>query len=50
MTNEILIIHNDSCPSFEPTLERIKKAVLDLNINVEIKSKLIASESEAKKI
>ena len=49
MTNEILIIHNDSCPSFEPTLERIKKVVFDLNINIEIKSKLIASESEAKK-
>ena len=37
MTNEILIIHNDSCPSFEPTLERVEKAVFDLNISVEIK-------------
>ena len=49
MTNEILIIHNDSCPSFEPTLERIKKVVFDLEINVKIKSKLISSEPEAKK-
>ena len=49
MTNEILIIHNDSCPSFEPTLERVEKAVFDLNISVEIKSKLISSETEANK-
>ena len=47
MKNKILIIHNDSCPSYKPTLERIQRAINDLNISVDIKSKLISTESEA---
>ena len=47
MKNKILIIHNDSCPSYEPTLERIQRTVNDLNLSVDIKSKLISTESEA---
>ena len=47
MKNKILIIHNDSCPSYTPTLERIQRTINDLNLSVDIKSKLISTESEA---
>tara|TARA_Y100001936_G_scaffold134636_1_gene131628 strand:+ start:3055 stop:3378 length:324 start_codon:yes stop_codon:yes gene_type:complete len=46
---DILIIYNKSCPSFEPTLERINEVLNDLNISSKIKSRLISKDSEAKK-
>ena len=46
---DILIIYNETCPSFEPTLERINEVINDLKISSKIESKLIYNDSEAKK-
>ncbi|MBK65511.1 MAG: hypothetical protein CL769_00950 [Chloroflexi bacterium] len=49
MSLKIQIIYNDSCPSFEPALKRIKKILFDLDLEAEIKSYQISTEIEAKK-
>ena len=46
---DILIIYNETCPSFEPALERITEVINDLKISSKIESKLIYNDSEAKK-
>ena len=46
---DILIIYNETCPSFEPALKRITEVINDLKISSKIESKLIYNDSEAKK-
>ena len=49
MKIDILIIYNDSCPSFEPALERINEVLDELGMSSNIKSELISNDFEAKK-
>ena len=43
----ILVIHNDSCPSLNPSLERINQVVEELNVKANIETKLIHSDNDA---
>tara|TARA_B100000902_G_scaffold387401_1_gene431457 strand:+ start:822 stop:1136 length:315 start_codon:yes stop_codon:yes gene_type:complete len=49
MSLKIQIFYNESCPSFEPALKRIKKVLIDLDLKAEIASYQISTEVEAKK-
>ena len=48
MTINLLILYNDSCPSFESAIERIKEIAKENNLNLDINTQLLKSEQEAK--
>jgi hypothetical protein len=43
----ILVVHNDSCPSLNPSLERINQIIEELNVKANIETKLIHSNNDA---
>lgn len=49
MTVKILVLYNNSCPSFDQVMSRIKEVIQENNIPVELNTELLTSDQEAKK-
>ncbi len=44
----LLILHNNSCPSLEPTVQRISEVLEENNLKASLSTKLLKNDQEAK--
>ncbi|MAU55872.1 MAG: hypothetical protein CL506_01425 [Actinobacteria bacterium] len=49
MNVKILVLYNNSCPSFEEAMVRIKEVIQENNFSTELTTKLLTSDEEAEK-
>ncbi|MBE32139.1 MAG: hypothetical protein CMP17_04180 [Rickettsiales bacterium] len=47
MKIDLLVLHNDSCPSLDPTLKRINEIIDDNHLKANLSTKLLKNDQEA---